>query len=148
MMKKMKIAVTLMLLAAFLIPVFGMALAQEKKPVAKADDKKRDDFNNRLQLNEEQKAKMKEIHDKFGEYLEDIKFALGKKRFELADELRKDDPDRKKIDALVQDISTLETKRQKLFIDEFFEIRAALNAEQKKFYIRRFIRQMMRVREK
>jgi len=127
-------------LCAFMFAPY-YAFAQQEKPKPE-NTPKSGGFKNFAKLTEEQQQKLKEIHQLYSNTLEDIRLGSMKRKLELAEEMKKDDPDRKKIDEILNSINQLELKKQKTIMDEFFAIRGVLSADQRKFFTRKFIRQM------
>lgn len=140
----------LLILSLALVLLFtGAAKAQTDEPAppgpgGEPSEAQVDRINNMLRLTGDQKKKMQEIRFKYSAKMEDITFSLQRKRFELAEILRQNDPDRKKIDAKVDQLMNLEKQRHRLILDEYFEIRKILNKRQNSFFLRRIIRAMMK----
>jgi len=124
-------------------------LAQDNPPAESKKKKVRQKskHQDRMKFTEDQKQKLKSIKQKYGNKLEDLHFKTLKKRIELVEEIRKDNPDRKKVDKIVGELINIGTQKQKIIIDEFFEIRNILTPEQKKMYVRRFTRQLLRMQK-
>lgn len=146
MIKNFIIKFTFALCFLFITSEFS-AFAQEGAPappdkMGKPDKRMKVENRNWLKLTQEQKSKMQEIHQGYSDQIEDIQLGIMKKRLELAEELKKDEPDRKKIEAIITGMLQLEEKKQRIIIDEFFAIRNLLTPDQRKIYVRRFIRQM------
>lgn len=100
----------------------------------------------RMKLTEDQKKKMMGIRQRYSSKIDDISFDLLETRITMAKELKKDEPDREAINKLIKKTSVLEERKMMLIIDEFFEVKKILTAEQKDFYMRRFIKQMTRTK--
>ena len=123
-------------------------LAQDNPPASKKKKvRQKSKHQDRMKFTEEQKQKLKSIKQKYGNKLEDLHFKTLKKRIELVEEIRKDNPDRKKVDKIVGELNNIWTQKQKIIIYEFFEIRNILTPEQKKLYVRRFTRQLLRMQK-
>lgn len=97
-------------------------------------------------LTDEQKEQIKEIKKKYSLKIDNLKFEIKKKRFDMAEELRKENPDRNKLDNLIDQIVENQRKLQKLILDEYFEIRQILNPSQRKFYNHLIIRMLLKGR--
>jgi Spy/CpxP family protein refolding chaperone len=143
-MRKYKISIILIisviLPALFCFPSGVYAQSDESKPGKPV--KQREALKTLLKLTDEQQQKLKDIHQQCSNQLEDIQIGNMRRKLELAEEMRKDEPDRKKIDEILMGISQLELKKQKTIMDEFFAIRNILSPDQRTFFTRRFIRQM------
>lgn len=138
----------------FLSNSFGdLVYAQQdpagKNPPSQKNEIKTDENGHiileKFRLTDEQKKHIIDICQKYSDEFEEIRFTVAKKKFELAQELRKEDPDRKAIDEILQALSSQESRKQKLVIDEFFDIKQVLNKNQQVLYTRRFTRQLMRM---
>ncbi|MCD4785469.1 MAG: periplasmic heavy metal sensor [Candidatus Eremiobacteraeota bacterium] len=146
--KSKKIAVFCVMIFIFSLITCLFAQAQDKSTAEskkKAVRKKRTG-ENRMKFTDEQKEKLKKIKQKYGDNLEDLQFKTMKKRIELVEEIRKENPDRKKVDKIVQGIVQIEARKQKIIINQFFEIRKILNPDQRKMYVRRFVRQLLKMK--
>jgi Spy/CpxP family protein refolding chaperone len=97
-----------------------------------------------MQLSTEQKEKIGLIRNRYSDLLDDVVIEIRQARFEMMAEMRKDNPDRPRIEAKLSKVMELQEKRHKIFLDEFFEIREVLTPEQNKFFVRRMMRNMMR----
>ncbi|MCE1246673.1 MAG: periplasmic heavy metal sensor [Firmicutes bacterium] len=133
------IALAALLSVAFMAPRFCFAQSEEPKP-EKTD--KKGGLKAFLKLTDDQQQKLKEVHQQYNNALEDIHISSMRRKLELAEEMKKDEPDRKKIDELLITINQLDLKKQKTIMDEFFAIRKILSPEQRTFFTRKFIRQM------
>lgn len=146
--KSKKIAVFCIFIFIFsLIPcLFAHAQDKSKVESKKKAVKKKKTGTDRMKLTDEQKEKLKKIKQKYGDNLEDLQFKTMKKRIELVEEIRKENPARKKVDKIVQGIVQIEARKQKIIINQFFEIRKILNPDQRKMYVRRFVRQLLKMK--
>jgi Spy/CpxP family protein refolding chaperone len=97
-----------------------------------------------LQLSPEQKEKIQAIRNKYSGLLDDVVIEIRKARLEMVTEMKKDNPDRAQIETKLKKVMTLQEKRHQIILDEYFEIRSVLTPEQNRFFVRRFIRSMMR----
>jgi Spy/CpxP family protein refolding chaperone len=153
--ERLKFAIFLAVFLALMNYPAYVVKGQEEKPSPKATPsaqptkemgKGKGKFGKFPILSPEQKEKIKLIRDKFEDLTGDVQFDLKKKRFELADELQKAEPDRKKIDAKINEMLGMERKHYKLIIDEYFEIKKVLTPQQSQIFLRRFVRSMMKER--
>jgi len=87
-------------------------------------------FSGQLNLSTAQRTKMTEIHQRFERRRRDLEWAMRAKRLELATMMRTSAPDRKKLEAKVQELVELERRRQFLMLDEFFEVKKILSPQQ------------------
>lgn len=124
----------------------GKICAQEnsyKLPPKAAGGKMRGRVGAGMRLTPEQKEKIKAIREKYNAKMEVLNFDIQKIRYDLMDELRKPEPDRAVIDVKMDKIMVLQRQKYKLIMDEFFEVRNILNAQQANFFINRIIMRMM-----
>ncbi len=105
-------------------------------------------FLDSLNLTDEQKDKLKEQNAKYKEQGKELRSKLRAKRKELRDELNKDTIDKKKIDAIVSEISSLSAQQTKQMVDRIISTKGILTPEQfKKFQERvRSVRQKIKQR--
>lgn len=139
------------LIAVFLLMLFTPAIAESETKQSTAEstktrkvDKNRMKRMGKLNLTDEQEKKISAIKTEFSFKMEDIKFEMQKKRFELAEELRKDEPDQKNIDRIIDELSQIQKKRHTLIVGEFMSVRKILTPEQNRFFVRRFVQMMMK----
>lgn len=97
-----------------------------------------------MNLNAEQKEKLMKIRKGFEDRQEDVSFSIKEKKFELVKLFREATPDRKKIEAKLNEIIELERARQRLYLDEFFQVREILTPEQVKIFTRQTMRALIR----
>ena len=91
-------------------------------------------FLDSLNLTDEQKEKLKEQNTKYKEQGRELRSKLRAKRKELRDELNKDTIDKKKIDAIVSEISSLSAEQIKQMVERIISTKEILTPEQfKKF---------------
>ncbi|MDQ7822888.1 MAG: periplasmic heavy metal sensor [Candidatus Eremiobacteraeota bacterium] len=97
-----------------------------------------------LNLTSEQKAELKKIRARFEDKQEDLDLSMKAKKIEMVKLFREESPDRKKIETRLKELNALEGSRQKLFLDEFFEVREILTPEQVKLFTRKTVRALLR----
>jgi len=97
-----------------------------------------------LKLTPQQQEKLKRIRDSFVDRQEEIMLRIREKRLEMLKLFKDPEPDRKKIDASIDEIVRLEGARQHLMVDEFFEVRKLLTPEQARLFTRKTLRAMLR----
>ena len=85
-----------------------------------------------LDLNDDQAAKVKQIKSKHrGEQLR-IRNEVFTRRQAFTDELNSDNPDTKKLNAMIRDITNMQVRLKKESIKEYLEIRSLCTPEQQK----------------
>ena len=97
-----------------------------------------------LKLTAEQNGRLKEIRKKYEGRREDILCQMKVKKVEMIKLLRDEKPDRNKIEKKLDEITKLEAERQRLFLDEYFDVREVLTPEQVKIFTRITVRHLMR----
>jgi periplasmic protein CpxP/Spy len=100
--------------------------------------------HDQLNLSAEQKERIRVIRNKYSDLLDDVIIEIRQARLQMMGEMRKDNPDRARIEAKLKKVMELQEKRHKIILDEFFEIRELLTPEQRKLFARRMTRGMMR----
>lgn len=139
---KRNVFVSVLVLLLWVSSSFAFA----QKPSVKTMEKGKRMMENRLSLSKEQKSKLRSIRNKYSIKLEELQFDIRKKRMELADEFRRENPDKKKIEKKLDEIISLERKRHSIIISEFFEVRKILNPEQRRIYSLMMARVIMKMR--
>jgi Spy/CpxP family protein refolding chaperone len=137
-----KLIIAIALIGAVMV-TSGMLLAEEQKEI-----KAQEEYGSAaawrgtcLDLDEEQKAKLNELRHELEMAAIDLKADLQKLRLELKREMMKDEPSRKAVDKLVEDIGAARTKLKKLHIDHAFKAKEMLKPEQWKQFIMRHMRE-------
>jgi Spy/CpxP family protein refolding chaperone len=102
------------------------------------------DLQGELKLTPQQSEQLKVIRSKYQDRQEDLLFTIREKKMDLVKGLREAQPDRKSINRKLDDILKLEGDRQRLIVDEFFEVRQILTPDQIKIFTRKAMRTMMR----
>ena len=97
-----------------------------------------------MKLTTQQSDLLKKIREKYEWKREDIVYKMKEKKIEMVRLLREDTPDRKQIEKKLEEVAKLEGERQKLFLDEYFEVRTVLSPEQVKIFTRKTVRALMR----
>lgn len=97
-----------------------------------------------LNLTPEQQAGLKKIREKYDTRREDLLFLMREKKLEMVKMLKEDKPDRKKLERKLEEITKLEADRQRLFLDEFFEVREILTPKQAKIFTRKTMKFLLR----
>jgi Spy/CpxP family protein refolding chaperone len=95
-------------------------------------------------LTPEQQEKLKNIRTRYEEKAEDIQFEIRSKKIEMVKLLRAPSPERKMIDQKLEELLKLEGARQRLYVDEYFEVRKLLTPEQARIFTRKTIRAIMK----
>ncbi len=97
-----------------------------------------------MNLSPEQREKLKKIRKSYEDRQDDINFSMKEKKLELAKLFREAAPDRKKIEGKLNEVIELERARQRLYLDEFFQVREILSPEQVKIFTRQTMRALLR----
>lgn len=97
-----------------------------------------------MKLTSEQKEKLRNIRKIFEDKQDDVNFSIREKKMELAKLFREASPDRKKLEGKLNEIIELERTRQRLYLDEFFQVREILTPEQVKIFTRQTMRALLR----
>jgi Spy/CpxP family protein refolding chaperone len=100
-----------------------------------------------MKLTPEQQDKLKKIRDAYMDRTEEMQLQIKEKRFEMMKLFRDQEPDRKKIYAKIDEIYKLECDRQRLMVDEFFEVRQVLTPEQARVFRIKTYRAMMKMKD-
>jgi Spy/CpxP family protein refolding chaperone len=95
-------------------------------------------------LTPEQRGSLKVIRQKYEDKRGDILFSMKEKKLELVRLIRESKPDKKKIEKKLQEITALEGERQKLLLDEFFEVREVLTPEQAQRFTNMTIKHLLK----
>ncbi len=90
----------------------------------------------KLALNQDQKAKLKDIRENFVKSSEDDNKKLRDKKAELLEELKKDNPDTAKIKALIDEKVKLEGEIDKKRIKQVIEMQKILEPAQKEVLVK------------
>jgi Spy/CpxP family protein refolding chaperone len=88
----------------------------------------------KLNLTADQQKSMKDIHLKTAKQMIDIRSDLQKKRIDVQSIVSGDNPDRKALEGLWNDISKLEVNRKLLMFDTHQQIMKILKPEQQKIW--------------
>jgi len=97
-----------------------------------------------MNLTSGQREKLRNIRKSFEDKQDDINFSIREKKLELAKLFREDSPDRKKLEGRLNEIIELERTRQRLYLDEFFQVREILTPEQVKIFTRQIMKALLR----
>lgn len=87
-------------------------------------------FAKKLDLTDEQIAKVKEIKDKFKKDVFNLRNEIKTLIWDIQDELKKTNADKSKVNGLVDKISENQKKLMKIRIEQFFEVKKILTEEQ------------------
>jgi Spy/CpxP family protein refolding chaperone len=101
-------------------------------------------MHNFMRLTEAQRQKMQDIRSRYEDKMEDLQFDIKKRRFDLADYLRQPDSKKEVVEKKIDELVEQEKRMQKLVISEYFEIKGILTPEQKKFFLKRLVRSMLK----
>jgi Spy/CpxP family protein refolding chaperone len=97
-----------------------------------------------LKLTPQQSEQLKTIRSRYEDRQQDLLFNAREKKMELMKCLREAQPDKSKINKKLDEIVKLEGSRQRLIVDEFFEVRQILTPDQVKIFTRKAMRAMMK----
>lgn len=102
------------------------------------------DLSDVLNLTKEQRAQLLSVHQRFQGKKQSLRDQVDAKRQEIVGMMSSERPDRGAIERSLQEIVTLEGRRQTLVVDEYFEVLSILQPQQRKLFRDRVIRQIMR----
>lgn len=94
-----------------------------------------------------QRQALRGIRDRYEGRRQDVQLRLQTRRLELAQMLRQDGADKPVLKAKLDEILELEKQRQHLFLDEIFEAKTQLSAEQWGPFRQRVLRHLLEERE-
>lgn len=137
--RKVLIVLTVVFFLAFVIAAASAVDTQKQQASPPANEKAKGGPG----LTPEQMEKLKAIHMKFDDKREGLMIKVQIKKLELAELLRQDEPDQKKIEVKLDEINAIEGQLHKTMIAEYFEIRKILTPEQKKFFVKKIIREIL-----
>lgn len=137
--RKILVLLTLVLFLAFVCTVVYAADAQ-KQPNQPSKEKVK---GCPAGFTPDQLEKLKAIKMKFDDKREGLMIKVQIKKLELAELLRQDEPDQKKIEAKLDEINAIEGQLHKTMIAEYFEIRKVLTPQQRRFFVRKIIREIL-----
>lgn len=115
---------TIFALALGFVFLSGSMFTQAQEPPRREALKK-------LNLNEEQKAAMKEIRTKTAKQMIDVRADLQKKRLDLTALLDGESPNRAQVEGLSREIGDLQLKQKMLLFDADQSVQKLLTADQK-----------------
>jgi Spy/CpxP family protein refolding chaperone len=137
--------VTLRWIAVALVLWMGLVLHYQKVAWAQEHEHSRaSDLEAKLGLSPEQKQKLSAIHARYKTQKLELRESVTRLRQSIVSELKSDGPERSRIDRCLQDIVQLEGRRQKLMVDEFFEVMPVLSVEQRRIFREQILEHMKR----
>jgi len=104
------------------------------------------EMESRLGLSAEQKAQLQGIHGRYKNLKQDLYSSISRLRRAVADEINAEKPNRASIDKGLQEIVVLEGRRQRVMVDEYFEVLAVLRPEQQKIFREHVMQRILRPR--
>ena len=99
-----------------------------------------------LQLSPRQSRALRQIRSRFEGRLQDLQMRLEGRRLELAQMIRSDGADKASVKAKLDEIINLERERQQLFVDQLFESKGQLSAQQWGPFRQRVLRHLLQER--
>lgn len=99
-----------------------------------------------LGLSSEQKAQLVVIHGKYKNLKQDLAAAVARLRRSVGDQINSDTPNRASIEKGLQEIVQVEGRRQKVMVDEYFEVLAVLRPNQQRIFREHVMRHILRQR--
>jgi Spy/CpxP family protein refolding chaperone len=139
------LAVLLIAFAACISGVSAQDVPERKPGIRKFSGGDRTTIE-QMDLKPEQIEKLKKLQLRFKEERDGIIQEMRDKRCRLVDMLMEEEPDRKKLESMIDEILKLESRRQKTLLEEYFEVRRNLEPEQQKRFTRKMIMSIMRER--
>ena len=99
-----------------------------------------------LQLSPPQARALKRIRSQYEGRIQDVQLRLQGRRLELAQMIRSDSADKATVKAKLDEIINLERERQQLFVDQLFDAKGQLSAEQWGPFRQRVLRRLLQDR--
>ena len=99
-----------------------------------------------LGLSSEQKAQLVVIHGKYKNLKQDLAAAVARLRRSVGEQINSDTPNRASIEKGLQEIVQVEGRRQKVMVDEYFEVLAVLRPNQQRIFREHVMRHILRQR--
>lgn len=99
-------------------------------PAQHGREKMMNDMDDKLGLTADQRTKMKTLRDEMRAKQESLREQVKEKRGALRQELDSTNPDRNKANALVNEITSIETQLAQNHVDQVFKVREILTPEQ------------------
>lgn len=142
----------IVMISFFFLLDFSMAFSAEEKPQSDVNQdtqmlmKRRfaEKLDQNMGLNKEQYEKLKKIRNKYEDKREDLMLEVREKKMDMIKLLKESEIDRKKVDSKLEEMLHIERERQKLFLDEFFEVRDILTPDQIRMFTRRIVKSLLR----
>lgn len=99
-----------------------------------------------MRLSPRQARALRQIRSRFEGRLQDLQMKLEGRRLELAQMIRSDSVDKASVKAKLDEIINLERERQQIFVDQLFESKGQLSAEQWGPFRQRVLRHLLQER--
>lgn len=135
-MKSVSALLLLLLLTCGLRPVLAgppeVVVAQSEQDLTKA-----------LNLSKDQTSRLEAVHQRYAGQKQSLRQAVATRRQTLVSQMSSDDPDRGAVQRLLQEIVSLEGQRQKLMVDEYFEVLQILTPQQRRIFRTRVLNQIV-----
>ena len=96
-----------------------------------------------LRLSPRQSRALRQIRSRFEGQLQDLQMRLEGRRLELAQMVRSDGADKASVKAKLDEIINLERERQQIFVDQLFEAKGQLSAQQWGPFRQRVLRHLL-----
>ena len=104
------------------------------------------DVEAQLGLSSEQKAQLQVIHSRYKGLKQDLSAAVARLRRSVGDQINSDSPNRTSIEQGLQEIVHVEGRRQKVMVDEFFDVLAVLRPDQRRIFREHVMQHILRQR--
>jgi Spy/CpxP family protein refolding chaperone len=126
----------------FAITLVAVLIALVARPVAAQDHEHSPhlDLTQTLHLDTAQENKLREIYAKYQKPKDDLRARVREHRVAIVKEMSGPTPDRNAIEQHLQEVIRLEGERQRVMVDEYFEILAVLTPAQKKTFSEQMVK--------
>lgn len=126
--------------------IVGLLVALWCSSLAWAQSSHQGDVEAQLGLSTAQKAQLEAIHARYKTLKQDLAAAVARLRKTVATQVDSDAPDRAAIDRGLQEIVQLEGRRQKVMVEEYFEVLSVLRPEQQRILRQHLVQHILRQR--
>lgn len=132
------------LLSLFFLSIFLSPVCYSQQNDEKNKKLKMLELYKLLKLSDIQKKELLEIRNRYKVKREELGFEIKKERFMLADMLRNEKTSEEDVYKQLEVVMSLETDKQKLMMEEYYEVIKKLNPDQKRIYTQNIVRAIIR----
>lgn len=133
--------IALMMLTLWLSSCTVPAMAQST-----GESRRSTELSDLLNLSSSQRSQLETVHKRYADKKKQLRDQIATRRQDVAQQLVSDTPDRATIERTLNDIVVLEGQRQKLMIDEFFDVLQILKPDQQKIFRDHVMRHIIHTR--